>query len=256
MEKESQRKKRVAIYTRVSSDEQKKEGLSLDAQKKKLEEYAEFKEWFVFKIYTDAGISGSSIKIRKAFKEMLEDAKAEKFSAILITKFDRAFRNVIDALTTIDELHKIGVDIVSISENIDTTTAMGRAFFTITQAFAELEAKKTGERVNDILRYKFNKGLLIGKAPIGYKWNKQQKKFLMDPKKAEMVKDIFLMKSQGKYYKEICDKYRIGITTYYNILKNKAYIGIVEYNGQTKKGIHDPLIDEETFNKCQIINIR
>ena len=76
--KKTDNKKKVAIYIRVSSEEQSKEGYSLEAQKKKLEEYAEFKGWWVYKVYEDAGISGKSIKGRKAFQEMLDSLEPTK----------------------------------------------------------------------------------------------------------------------------------------------------------------------------------
>jgi site-specific DNA recombinase len=253
MIKKDDGKKRVVLYTRVSSDEQKKEGLSLGAQKRRLEEYADFKGWVINRIYSDEGISATSIKKRKAFKQMLEDAKAGKFRAILITKFDRAFRDTIDGLTTIDMLGKHKVDLVSISENIDMTTAMGRAMFTIIQAFAELEAKKTGERVEDILADKFEKGIIIGKPPLGYKWSKAQDRYIFDLSKVAMIKDIFLMTAQGKSYKEICAKHKIYHQKYYRIIDNKVYMGVIKYKGVEKKGSHDPIVTEEVFKKCQLM---
>lgn len=248
--KKTDNKKRVAIYIRVSSEEQAKEGYSLDAQKKKLEEYAEFKKWFVYKIYEDAGISGKSIKGRKAFQDMLNDAKQEKFSAILIYKFDRAFRNVKDALNTLDELKEIGVDFVSITEDIDTTSAMGKFFFTIISGFAELERGLTGERLNLTLNRKFEQGIMIGKSPLGYSWNKRKKMMVIDEKKASIIRDVFQMTSEGVGYREICKKHKIKPQSYYNIIKNKVYIGIISFEGKEKKGIHKSLISKELFDKC------
>lgn len=250
-EKESQRKRRVAIYTRVSSEEQKREGISLDAQKKALEDLALSRDWFVYKIYTDAGITAKDIKGRKSFQECLNDAKAGKFSAILITKFDRPFRNTVEALVTLDDLHSHKVDFISLAENVDTTTPMGRAMFTIISAFAELERNLTAQRVNDVNRFKFESGVMIGKAPLGYKWSKKQKKFVVDQENADRIRNIFKMASEGKNYKEICEKHQLGFTTYYKLLKNEFYIGIIEFNGEKKLGNHEPLITEEIFRKCQ-----
>ncbi len=243
-------KKRVAIYVRVSSEEQSREGYSLNAQKKKLQEYAEFKGWWVFKIYEDAGISGKSIKGRKAFQEMINDAKQGKFSAIVIYKFDRAFRNVKEALITLDELKEINVDFVSITEQVDTTTAMGKAIFTIISAFAELERNLTGERLNLTLNDKFHKGIMVGKSPIGYKWSKSKKMMVVDLKKADMVRDIFRLTADGVGYRAICEKYKLKPQSYYNIIKNKVYMGIISFEGQERKGIHEPIISEELWRKC------
>ena len=256
-QKESELKKRVAIYTRVSGEDQKKEGLSLDAQKNKLEDYALNKGWWVYKIYTDEGITAKDIKGRKAFTQLLEDARAEKFSAILITKFDRPFRNTVEALITLDELHTIGVDFISLAESIDTTTPMGKMVFTMIAAFAQLERELTAVRVNDINEYKFNKGILVGKPPFGYKFkykkvgkNKIVDKLIPDSTKSVLVIKLFEMKSQGKNWKEICNEINISHQTYYNILKNKTYIGIISYNGSEKKGSHEPIISEELFRSA------
>jgi len=240
-------KKRVAGYIRVSSSDQAKEGYSLDAQKRKIEEYSEFKEWSVFKIYEDAGISGKSIKGRKAFQDMINDAKNGKFSAILIFKLDRAFRNVKDALNTLDELSKIKVDFISLSENIDTTTAMGKFFFTVINAFAQLERELTGERLNLTLNKKFQDGVMVGKSPIGYKWSKTKKIMVIDNKKSDMIKDIFEMTAKGISYREICGKYKLKPQSYYNMIRNKVYIGIITFEGVEREGIHQPIIDKGLF---------
>ena len=241
-------KKYVAIYTRVSSEEQKKEGLSLDAQKKKLVDYAQEKEWIVFKVYTDAGVSGKSIKGRKAFSDMLQDARNDKFSGILITKFDRAFRNVKEALITVDELHELGIDFISMSEQIDTTSPMGKMVFTVISAFAQLERELTAGRVNDINQYKFSKGVMIGKAPLGYKWSKRKKQFVVDPEESAKVKDIFDMSYKNIGYREICKKYRMSPSTYYKLIRNKFYIGLIGFSGEQREGSHDPIIEQAVFN--------
>lgn len=246
--KKTDDKLRVAIYIRVSSEEQKKSGLSLEAQKNELETYALSKNWWIYKIYEDAGKSGGNIKGRPAFQEMLKDAHENRFSAILITKLDRAFRSVADAVNTVKDLMKISIHFISLSEQIDTTTAMGKFFFHLMSSLAELERDLTSERVKFVHSSKFEKGLLVGRPPIGYKYSKTKKTFVLE-KNADKIKDIFIMASQGKNYREICDKHKIGITTYYNILRNKAYIGIVEYDGNIKKGTHPPIIDENTFIK-------
>lgn len=240
----------VAIYTRVSTEEQKNEGLSLSAQSSKLNEYCKAKEWKIYKIYTDAGISGKSIKGRKAFQEMMNDAKAKKFSAILITKFDRAFRNVREALNILDELNNLGINFISISENIDTTTAIGKAMFTLISTFAQLERDMTGERVHGIMSYRFDMGLPLTRCPLGYKWSNTKKQMVIDERKAEMVKDIFNMTADGKSYKEICKKHKIAPQSFYNIIRNKVYTGIITFEGKEKVGIHSPIVSKETWEKA------
>lgn len=244
--------KKVAVYIRVSSEEQKKEGLSIEAQTRRLQEYCEFKKWTIFKIYKDEGVSGKSIKGRKEFIQMLEDSKKGKFSGIIVTKFDRAFRNVKDSLNTLEDFHERKIDFISISENIDTTTPMGKAMFTIISVFAELERSMTGSRNKDIMLDKINRGLFPGKSPFGYKTIIRDKKvvgFAISPKQAEVVQDAFKMTSEGIGYKKICEKHNLSPQSYYNIIKNKVYIGIIDFEGVERKGSHPALISEELFNK-------
>lgn len=244
--------KMVAVYIRVSGDDQKKEGLSLDAQKRKMEDYCQFKGWTIFKIYRDEGISGGSIKKRKQFKKMLDDSKYNNFSIILITKFDRAFRNTKEALITLDELKERKVDFVSIAEEIDTTTAMGNFFFVIISALAELERMLTRDRVSDVRMDKFNRCLFPAKAPFGYKSivrDGKILKFIQHPKQAEIVKGCFLMASEGASYKDVCKKYKLKPQQYYNIIKNRVYCGYVCFQGEEKVGVHEKIISEELWRK-------
>jgi len=263
--------KSVAGYIRVSSEEQTK-GFSLESQKARIEDYAKFKDWKISKFYEDSGISGTSIQKRKAFQQMIKDGKDKKFSVILITKFDRAFRNVVDALNTIDELHKSEIDFVSVTEDIDTTSPMGRALFSIISIFAELESKRNSERVRDTRVNQFSKGLIVGRTHFGYKAiykDKEHKRGIIKivpyPKEADIVRDIFKLTAEGMGYKEVCEKYKGKIPrllkgkikmgdlepqSYYNIIRNKVYIGIVVFEGKENKGVHEPLIDESLFLKC------
>ncbi len=247
-------KKRVALYIRVSSDEQKREGLSIEAQKRKLEQYCEFKDWYVFKIYQDEGKSGKSVKGRPAFSQMLKDT--DKFSAILITKFDRAFRNVKEGLITLDYLHENNIDFISITEVIDTTSSMGKAMFTIIATFAELERQLTRDRNKAIMRDKFDMGIPIGKIPFGYKAlykNKKEKKGIIkieiDKKKSEIVRAIFDKTAKGIGYKEICYEYGLKPQSYYNMIRNRVYLGLVAFDGEEKTGTQGEIISKELFNK-------
>ena len=217
--------KKVALYIRVSSDEQKRDGISIEAQLKKLQDYCQFKGWTVFKIYKDEGVSGGTIHKRKQFRQLLEDSESGSFSTILITKFDRAFRNTKEALITFEKLESIGIDFVSVNEQIDTTTPMGKFFFIIISALAELEKNLTKQRVDSVKEYKFSKGLFPGKIPFGYKalyknFKDRQEMVGVDisPKEAEIVLDCFKMASEGISIGKICSKYNYGYQSIKNIL--------------------------------------
>ena len=244
--------KYVALYLRVSTEEQVKHGTSLDAQLNKLQEYCKFKEWTVFKIYKDEGISGGSTKKRKAFLRMIEDSKQGKFSAVVVTKIDRAFRNVVDALLVLEDFRVNDIDFVSIAEDIDTTTPMGKAMFTIISVFAQLEREMNAGRVRDVRILRFKQGMFPARAFFGYKPIKKDRKIIgfgIDKKKAEIVEDCFLMASNGTSYKKVCAKHKIKPQSYYNILENKVYYGIIEFEGEEKVGVHPAIISKELFEK-------
>lgn len=244
--------KRVAIYIRVSSNEQKKEGLSLASQLKKLYEYAKFKGWAIVKEYKDEGISGGFIKKRKGFKSLLEDSKKGVFSALLVTKIDRAFRNTKEALITLDELNERDIDFVSVSEDIDTTSPMGKLFFTMISAFSQFEREVTKERGRNIWMDKFEKGMFPIRPPFGYKAKKRSGKvilFEINPKEAQIVKKCFLNANGGIDYKVTCIDLKLHPQQYYNIIRNPAYAGFVQFEGKINKGLHKPIISEEIFKK-------
>lgn len=132
--------KHVAIYTRVSTDEQKSDLQLLD-----LKEYAAKRGYKIYNYYEDV-ISGTA-KERKALDRLMDDARKRKFDIVLVWKFDRFARSLkmlVDSLALFQEL---GIDFISYRENIDTTTSMGRLIFHINSAYAEFEREIIRERV-------------------------------------------------------------------------------------------------------------
>jgi len=254
-------KKRIAIYVRVSSQDQKKEGLSIDVQTKKLQDYSEVKDYWVFKIYTDAGISAGSIN-RPAFKAMMIDAKNEKFDAILVYKLDRFSRNMVDLIYTLNDLNNYGVDFISLTESFDTTTAVGRAFMKTISIFSELEREQTMERVEMVFSDKRKQGLPSTPPPFGYKYNKK-KSWAIEKIKAEKVRQVYQDHKNKIRFKETLKRLKINKSCYYRILKNiekGIYSGWIIYNKKIKdvrgkvirteeikyKGTYEPIIQNET----------
>lgn len=243
---------KVAPYIRVSSKEQAKEGYSIDAQKNKISAYCILKGWTIYGWYIDAGkTAGTLSKKRPDFERIVVDALNKKFNAMIITKMDRAFRNTKQALDTLEKFERVNVQFISLYETIDTTTAMGKFFFTLINALAQLERDLTVERLSDTFDEKFTQGRLIGKMPLGYKWDKKNKIPVIDLKYCGVIKGVFDDTLNNINYKTICLKYKIPIKSYYNILKNKSYIGYVRFDGKEMKGLHQPLISEELFNQVQ-----
>lgn len=256
--------KKVAIYIRVSTFDQKKEGLSIEIQERKLQDYCELKEYWVFKIYKDEGISAGSIN-RPEFKQMMEDAKNNKFSAIITYKLDRFSRNMVDLIYLLNELEDYNVDFISFTENFDTTTATGRAFMKIVTIFAELEREQTSERVEMVFSEKRADGLPSTPPPYGYKYNKK-KRWVVEKIKADKIRLVCEAHLNGIRWKDTLQTLKMKRNCYYHILinaKKGSYNGWIIYNKKFKdvrgnivkkervkyKGIHDHIISDETLYK-------
>ena len=155
------------LYTRVSKEDQVKFGMSLDAQLESLKQYCSENNLKIRNIYSDEGISGGSITKRKAFQNMIEEAKPGDI--ILFTKLDRFSRNLLDANIVVKELTKKDVSIKAINEDdIDTSTADGKFIFNLKLSLAQREREKVSERINDVFAYKIKQGEIVsGQIPYG-----------------------------------------------------------------------------------------
>ncbi|MBW2998699.1 recombinase family protein, partial [Candidatus Woesearchaeota archaeon] len=130
---------------------------------------------------------------------------------------------------------------------IDTTTAMGEAFFQIIGVFAQLERGMVKERVEMAFDKKISDGEALHRAPLGYMY--KNGKLVVDSANSGIVKEIFDMWSLGINYKEISTKFNIPVSTLYEIVKNPIYIGKIRYRGNLYDGSHRAIVDEELFNK-------
>lgn len=137
---------KTAIYIRVSTEDQAKEGYSFEVQRDYLESFAKIENLETFKIYQDDGISGYTTD-RPAVKELLKDAKQKKFDLVLVYKIDRFSRNLKDLLNLVDELSSCGVGFKSAAESFDTTTLAGRLMFQQLGSFAEFEKNRIADGV-------------------------------------------------------------------------------------------------------------
>jgi site-specific DNA recombinase len=240
---------KVAIYARVSTEEQAREGLSVDAQIEKCEAYCKARGWEIYRVYKDAGFSAGSLD-RPSMELMLRDANESKFNIILVYKIDRFSRKLRDLILVLESLKEKDINFTSVTEQIDTTSAMGEAFFQIIGVFAQLERGMVKERVELAFDRKIGMGESLSRAPFGYIY--QNRKLVPDPQNSEKLKDLFEMAETGVSYKIICEKFNIQPSTFYSIIKNPVYIGKVKYKGELYKGSHKPLISEEIFNKLNL----
>ena len=251
---------RVACYIRVSHQEQKLHGISLDAQRDKLKEYAEKHGLKIVAWYEDEGVSGRKlIKNRPDLQRMLKDAQAGKFDRIIFIKLDRFFRSVAEY----HECMKIIDPVIwtATEEKYDLSTANGRAFVNMKLTIAELEADQTGERIKIVNEYKVKTGQALTGAQnqgIAFTVAKDEngvKRVVKRPETKELVMDYvnhFLTyhnKSQAHAY--VQQKYNTNI--YFEcvgrVLKDTRMYG--HYRGNDN--YCEPYIDKETFDKIQVI---
>lgn len=158
---------KVVGYCRVSTDMQAQEGVSLDAQRARIEAWAASNSHEVLAILQDEGISGKSMSRRPNLLAALEMVKREK-GVFIVYSMSRMSRSVTDAITIASDLHAAGAEFVSINERIDTTTAMGRAFYAISATFNQLERELIVERTQAAMDHKRSKGEFLGNAPFGW----------------------------------------------------------------------------------------
>jgi DNA invertase Pin-like site-specific DNA recombinase len=135
--------KRAALYMRVST---KTHGQTTDTQASALYEYAKHRGFEIVQEYRDEGISGSKDS-RPALDRLMKDARARKFDVVIVARFDRFARSVSHLLRALEEFSHLGVDFVSLSESVDTSTPMGKMIFTVLGAVAELERSIIRKRV-------------------------------------------------------------------------------------------------------------
>lgn len=250
--------KRAALYIRVSTDRQAKEGDSLEAQESALLKYCKDNDYKVVDEYIDGGESGQKIK-RTNLQRMLEDVKQDKVDIILMTKLDRWFRNIGDFYKVIEIIKAHNTAWKTIWEDYDTTTASGEFWLNMSLSMGQLEAKRTAERINEVFDYKYNiqKTVCSGKVPWGYKIDKD-KHLIVDDDKKELVIKMF------EYYIKTNNLNKtakwlgtidtiISTNALRKRLSNSIYIGKFR-RSKTKEiieGFAPPIIDEDIFYKVQ-----
>jgi DNA invertase Pin-like site-specific DNA recombinase len=149
--------KRVAVYVRVSTKDQ-----SVDMQLNDLERYSKERDLSIFNVYKDNGVSGTK-ETRPALSELMNDAKKRKFDIVLVWRFDRFARSTKHLVTALYEFRNLGIDFISYQENIDTSSPLGEAIFTIISAMSKLERDIIAERVKGGLRKAKANGKRLGR---------------------------------------------------------------------------------------------
>lgn len=151
---------KIAIYARVSTTDQ-----TPDMQLMHLREYVQAKKSEIYKEYVDLGISGTKDS-RPALNQLMDDARKRKFDAVLVYRFDRFARSSKHLITALEDFKSLNIDFISYQENIDTSSPLGKAIFTIVGAIAELERNIIVERVKSGLKSAKSKGKLLGRPKV------------------------------------------------------------------------------------------
>ena len=251
----------VGIYTRVSTQEQAKEGYSLGEQEERLKSYCNARGWTVGKVYTDGGFSGGNMD-RPALQQMIRDVKNNKVELVLVYKLDRLSRSQKDTLELIEDVFlKHNVDFVSMNENFDTSTPFGRAMIGILSVFAQLEREQIKERlsVGRVGRAKEGYYHGGGRLPIGYDYI--DGKLEINEYEAMQVRELYDLFLKGRSINSIRIEFSKKYTNRYgnwrtnnsvhSCLTTPIYYGMISFNGELYKGKHKPLVSKEMFDRVQ-----
>ena len=262
---------RTAIYVRVSTEEQVQEGYSIRAQSEKLKSYALLKEWEIYNVYSDEGISGKNIVDRPAINSLIEDIKSGKVNNVLVFKVDRLTRSTKNLIELVELFEEYNCAFNSLTESIDTDTPSGRMFLKIIGIFAEFERENLVSRIKMGYERKVKEGYTLATHSISYgyirkKGNKIQE---VQSEETKIVKEIFSMyidenMSMGKIAKTLNerkiatkDNATWSITAIKRILTNPTYIGKVRYSIHDEnkyfeaEGHHEKILSDEVFFLAQ-----
>jgi site-specific DNA recombinase len=266
---------RCAIYTRKSSEEGLEQSFnSLHAQREACEAYIlsqRHEGWQVLPTtYDDGGFSGGNME-RPGLKKLLVDISAGKVDTVVVYKVDRLTRSLSDFARIVESFDKQGVSFVSVTQQFNTTSSMGRLTLNVLLSFAQFEREVTGERIRDKVAASKKKGMWMGgPVPLGYDLSNRQ--LVVNPAEAETVRMIFarylvlrnvtdlqteLENSGIRTKRRVASTGRevggfiLGRGTLYHLLSNPLYIGKVAHKGELYDGAHEAIVDQETWDRSR-----
>lgn len=250
---------RVAIYTRVSTEDQAKEGFSLGAQLERLRAYCQAREWTIAAEYVDDGHSGRSTH-RPAYQRMMTER--DRWDTLLVAKMDRIHRNSKNFMAMMEELASGSKEFASMTESLDTSTAMGRFVMDIIQRIAQLESEQIGERVYVGMRQKAKdgKGAMGSPSPFGYRY--RDGRLELAETEVPVVRRIFEAYIGGcslpRLVQELSQdglRTRAGAawspSTLSRMLRNPLYAGVLRWDDVERPRTHPPVVSELEFRAVQ-----
>jgi site-specific DNA recombinase len=267
--------RRCAIYTRKSHEEGLEQDFnSLDAQREACEAYITSQKHEGWKMlpdyYDDGGISGATME-RPALKQLLADVAAGRVDVIVVYKVDRLTRSLSDFAKIVDVFDKYSVSFVSVTQQFNTTSSMGRLTLNVLLSFAQFEREVTAERIRDKIAASKKKGMWMGgNVPLGY--DCVDKKLVVNEAEAATVRYIYQryaelgsVASLREVLKEagIVSKIRIskagrssgGVIFYrgalYHLLQNRLYLGDIVHKELCFPGNHHAIVDQDLWDQVQ-----
>ncbi len=235
---------RCGVYVRVSTEDQRDNGYSIDSQLRMIKEYCEKNNYDIVDIYNDAGHSGKDL-MRPEMQRLLKDIKSHRVETIVAIKVDRLTRNNYDGFWLLNYCEEHDVKIELILEPYDVTTANGEMIFGMNLVFGQRERKEIGARTKRAMEEMALKHIHPSKAPYGYIRNKETGHLEIEPIEAQVVKEIFELCKQGNSSRNISITLKNKIAylktgkwtsdRVYKILTNSIYIGIFEYGKYCRK---------------------
>lgn len=271
------RRMRCAVYTRKSSEEGlDQEYNSIDAQRDAGHAYVASQRaegWIpVADDYDDPAFSGGNME-RPGLKRLMADIEAGKIDVVVIYKIDRLTRSLADFSKMVEIFERQGVSFVSVTQQFNTTTSMGRLMLNVLLSFAQFEREVTGERIRDKIAASKRKGMWMGGVPpLGY--DVENRRLVPNPQEAKLIRNIFTrfveLGSSTKLVKELKldgvtskawttqdGKVREGKTIdkglVYKLLGNRTYLGELRHKDQWYKAEHLPIVDQTVWDSVHAI---
>jgi len=249
---------RAALYIRVSGEEQKIKGLSLEAQQERLEAYAKERGWVIAGVFIDAAKTArKNLHKRAEFQRMIESVKRDEVDVLLFCRLDRWFRSVADYYKVMEILEAHNCNWVTSDEEYNTSTANGRLYINVKLSIAQNEADIDGERIDVVFDSKIAHGTVVsGSCPFGYRAN-DEKRLEIIQEQADIVQDAFNhyenTVSQRGTIKYIRESYGVNWcdATFRRMLHEKLYTGVYDRGGRRNDNFCPPIISNEQFDRVQ-----
>ena len=204
-------------YVRVSTEEQAREGISIEAQEERIRALATAKGWSLVNIIKDAGYSGKNLS-RPGAKSLIDICRKAEADVVIVYKVDRLTRRQKDLWYLLEEVFEANhVGFVSVTEAFDTTTAAGKAFLGMLGVFAQLERDLVSERTREALNHKKTKGEWIGRKPTGFRMN-EGGRLEEDPDALKMIARAKRLRRQGASFGDISKVLGTPKTTIYRLI--------------------------------------